>query len=70
MAKKFSFGTFSAISLAIILIVSAIPSSYAEVSFKTFDGNDKIDVPNAAKLQLAKFIVEGRFRIQDTPTDR
>jgi len=70
MAKKFSFGTFSAISLAIILIVSAIPSSYAEVSFKTFDGNDKIDVPNAAKLQLAKFIVEVRFRIQDTPTDR
>jgi aryl-phospho-beta-D-glucosidase BglC (GH1 family) len=70
MAKKLSFGTFSAVSLAIILIVSAIPSSYAEVSFKTFDGNDKIDVPNAAKLQLAKFIVEVRFRIQDTPTDR
>src|SRR6185503_4729857 len=70
MAKKLSFGTFSAVSLAIILIVSGIPSSYAEIFFKTFDGNDKIDVPNAAKLQLAKFIVEVRFRIQDTPTDR
>ncbi len=35
-----------------------------------FDGNNKIDVPNAAKLQLAKFNVEVRFRIQETPTDR
>lgn len=70
MARKSSFGTFSAVSLAVVLLISTIPSSYAAVSFRTFDGNDKIDVPNAAKLQLSKFVLEVRFRIQDTPTVR
>ncbi len=69
MLTKFGIETFSAILLAIILVASIIPSSYAE-TFKTFDGDDKIDVPNAAKLQLAKFNVEVRFRIQDAPTER
>ena len=35
--------------LAALLIGSVIPSSYAEVTFRTFDGNDKIDVAHAAK---------------------
>lgn len=58
------------IPLALMLLASVIPSSYAVITFMTFDGSDKIDIPNASKLQLAKFIVEVRFRIQDTPTER
>lgn len=53
-----------------MLVFSVIPSSFAEITFKTFDGNDKIDVPHAAKQQLAKFTVEVKFRIQDTPSEK
>jgi aryl-phospho-beta-D-glucosidase BglC (GH1 family) len=67
MGKRLGFGAFWVILLAVVLFVSSIPSSHAAVTFRTFDGNDKIDVPNAAKLQLAKFIVEARFRIQESP---
>ncbi|MGH9878475.1 MAG: LamG domain-containing protein, partial [Nitrososphaerales archaeon] len=70
MYTKYGAETFCGILLAIILVTSVIPSSYAVETFKTFDGNDKIDVPNAAKLQLAKFNVEVRFRIQEAPTER
>ncbi|MGH9991404.1 MAG: cellulase family glycosylhydrolase [Nitrososphaera sp.] len=70
MRRKNGLGTLLAISLAIVLVVSVIPASYAVETFKTFDGNDKIDVPNAAKLQLAKFIAEVRFRIQVSPAEQ
>jgi hypothetical protein len=53
-----------------MLVGAAIPSSFAAVSFKTFDGSEKVDIAHAAKQQLAKFTVEVRFRIQDSPAEK
>jgi hypothetical protein len=68
--KQYGVPVLASLFMMAILIGSTIPSSFAEVSFKTFDGNDKLDVAHAAKQQLAQFTVEVRFRIQDSPTEK
>lgn len=68
--KQFGIRALVSLSLAAVLAFSVIPASHAEVSFRTFDGNDKIDVAHASKQQLAKFNVEVRFRIQQTPLEK
>ncbi|MGI0012531.1 MAG: Ig-like domain-containing protein, partial [Nitrososphaera sp.] len=67
--------TLLGVALAVILTASVIPTSfnmqaaYAE-TFMTFDGNDYIQVPSSSDLQLPKFTIEVKFRIQDLSTVR
>ncbi|MGI0013257.1 MAG: Ig-like domain-containing protein, partial [Nitrososphaera sp.] len=64
------------LSLAAILVSSVIPvyfktpAAHAEETFKTFDGDDSIQVPSSAELQLPKFTVEVRFKLDKTPSER
>jgi hypothetical protein len=68
--KQYGVPVLLSLFIAAMLIGSTIPSSFAAVTFKTFDGDDKIDVAHAAKQQLAQFTVEVRFRIQDAPSEK
>ena len=63
------------LTLAVILTASLIPASftirtvYALESFKSFDGDDFVDV-TSPDLQLPQFTAEVRFRITDLPSER
>ncbi|MGI0034556.1 MAG: Ig-like domain-containing protein, partial [Nitrososphaera sp.] len=62
-------------ALAVILTASVMPASlnmraaYAE-TFATFDGNDYVQVSSSPDLQLPKFTIEVKFRIQDLSSAR
>jgi hypothetical protein len=60
---------FVCVSLCLILLASAIPSSYALANFKSFAG-EYIDVPSSPELQLSQFSVEVTFRILQDPLER
>jgi hypothetical protein len=68
--KQYGAPALASAFIAVLLVGAAIPSSFAAISFKTFDGSEKVDVAHAAKQQLAKFTVEVRFRIQDSPAEK
>jgi len=63
------------VTLAVILTASVVPaafnmrSAYAE-TFRSFDGNDYVEVSSSPDLQLSKFTIETKFRIQDLSTLR
>jgi hypothetical protein len=58
------------LTLSILLGASVIPASYAAETFRHFDGNNYIEVPNSPELQLAQFTLEARFRIADNFAER
>ncbi len=56
--------------LSVILIASFVPTTHALDTFKTFNGNLFIDVPNSSNIQLDQFTIEIRFRIMEDPNER
>jgi hypothetical protein len=60
---------FVSISASLLLLLAAIPSSYADLDFKTFSG-DYVDVTSSPSLQLTQFTLEVKFRIAQDPLER
>jgi hypothetical protein len=55
---------------SILPVYVTMPAALAEETFRTFDGNDSIQVPSTSSLQLTKFTAEVRFRADTLPDDR
>src|SRR5688572_20077893 len=60
---------FVGIPVSLLLLLSTVPSSFADIDFKRFAG-DYLDVPNSQELQLSQFTLEVKFRILQDPLER
>ncbi|HJS82224.1 MAG TPA: cellulase family glycosylhydrolase, partial [Nitrososphaera sp.] len=58
------------VGLSALLVSSFAPAVYAAVTFKHFDGNDRIDIASTAELKLTHFVLDSKIRIQNAPTER
>ncbi|HKU50623.1 MAG TPA: cellulase family glycosylhydrolase, partial [Nitrososphaera sp.] len=65
---------FLAIPLSALLLFAAsiVPSSSfaLTVSYKSFNGEEYIDVPDSSALRLTKFTIEVKFRASQEPAER